>query len=751
EPIEDWYITQAQMFIAGNIAVEIGVPGSAHYYWEIYCLMGDPSLMIYFSQPPDPIANYQGLMPLGVATFDVSTDPYSYVAISKDGVLHGCAIADATGQAEVEMFNPITVPGEADVVITGQNKKPYIGTVNVSSPNGPYVIFAELTIDDSDGNNNGLVDFSEYILLDITLENLGSLTGTNLTATISSTDDNITIDIDTHNWPDIGVGATVEQTGAFAFTVEDLIEDQHVVTFDLEVTDGTDTWNSTFNITLHAPVLLVGNYYVDDTYGNNNGMLDPGENADIIILNTNEGGCNAVNTIASLSTSSGLVTITNATYSLETLAVGETAEAVFSVIVDVGAQVGDEVEFEYDVESTPYSANTEFSLKIGLIVEDFESGGFENMDWEFGGNADWVIDQTDPYEGIYSAKSGSISHSQTSSLLITIDVASDDQISFFRKVSSESGWDYLRFFIDNIEKGEWGGEVSWAEVSYPVTEGTHTFKWEYSKDGSVNSGSDCGWVDYIIFPAFDGGGGVLDVTASANPPNICGEGSSQLNAFAIGGTGTYTYEWTPATSLSDPNIQSPVATPTETTTYSVTVDDGENSVTDEVTVTVSPVPDAPVISQNGNILESSVAEGNQWYDSNGAIPGATEQTFEPSYTDTFYATVINEFGCESDPSNSIYFNYTGVIEISGETKVNIYPNPFANQFTLDYTVKSASNVRISIFNAFGQQIVVLEDNSSKMAGNHSLIFNAGNLEPGIYYCKIETDDYSVVKRIIHSK
>ena len=42
--------------------------------------------------------------------------------------------------------------------------------------------------------------------------------------------------------------------------------------------------------------------------------------------------------------------------------------------------------------------------------------------------------------------------------------------------------------------------MAWGQVSYPVTAGIHTFKWTYYKDGSVSSGSDCAWVDYIIFP-----------------------------------------------------------------------------------------------------------------------------------------------------------------------------------------------------------------------------------------------------------
>ena len=57
-----------------------------------------------------------------------------------------------------------------------------------------------------------------------------------------------------------------------------------------------------------------------------------------------------------------------------------------------------------------------------------------------------------------------------------------------------------KFLLKAIMQEEWSGTVDWSEVSYPVTTGAHTFKWVYFKDGSVSSGADCAWVDYIIFP-----------------------------------------------------------------------------------------------------------------------------------------------------------------------------------------------------------------------------------------------------------
>ena len=73
-----------------------------------------------------------------------------------------------------------------------------------------------------------------------------------------------------------------------------------------------------------------------------------------------------------------------------------------------------------------------------------------------------------------------------------------------------------------------------------------------------------------------------------------------------------------------------------------------------------------------------------------------------------------------------------------------------DSFTLEYAVQSASKVKISIFNTIGQQMTILQNDGAQTAGDHRIHFDASKLQPGVYYCKIETDDYTIVKRIIHS-
>lgn len=133
-------------------------------------------------------------------------------------------------------------------------------------------------------------------------------------------------------------------------------------------------------------------------------------------------------------------------------------------------------------------------------IEDWETGDFSQFDWEFEGDADWFVTDADSYEGVYSAQSSDIGDGQTAGLYLEFNVYAEDTISFWYKVSSESGWDYLQFYIDDELIDEWSGEIPWSYFDYVVPVGTHVFKWVYDKDFSISSGQDAAWIDYIVFP-----------------------------------------------------------------------------------------------------------------------------------------------------------------------------------------------------------------------------------------------------------
>lgn len=134
--------------------------------------------------------------------------------------------------------------------------------------------------------------------------------------------------------------------------------------------------------------------------------------------------------------------------------------------------------------------------------------------------------------GTGAIQNGDIGDSQTATTSTTVRIPADGTVSFFRRTSTESGWDFLRFSIDGTQVGSWSGTVAYSQVSFPLTAGTHTLTWSYTKDGSLSSGADTVYVDDIDVTV--GGCGPTTVTFPSTTSTVRGGG-----ALGAGGSGVF--------------------------------------------------------------------------------------------------------------------------------------------------------------------------------------------------------------------
>ncbi len=131
------------------------------------------------------------------------------------------------------------------------------------------------------------------------------------------------------------------------------------------------------------------------------------------------------------------------------------------------------------------------------FVEGFETGGL-GARWSTGGSANWTVTGAAAHTGAWGAQSGPITHSQATALSITLSFPSGGSIEFWHSGDTESNYDFLRFFVDGVERDSWSGNWAWTRETYNASAGTHTFEWRYTKDGSVNTGLDAAVVDDIV-------------------------------------------------------------------------------------------------------------------------------------------------------------------------------------------------------------------------------------------------------------
>ncbi|HEY9113907.1 MAG TPA: C25 family cysteine peptidase [Bacteroidales bacterium] len=341
EEFGEWYTTMDQHIFAGNLAVsESGSSGEA-YYWDIYNLMGDPSTMIYYGIPDEMTVSHSSAIMIGETLFSVDAVPFAYIGISMEGELHGAAIADETGHADVSIV-PFTVAGTADIVVTAQNYQPYIETFSVAPAEGPFVVFSAYEVDDSEGNNNGKIDYHETIMFSISMENVGVEDAEGVEVQLACNDPYIFLIDSVESYETILAGEILTIANGFSFKVSDSIPDGHQVHFELYATEvGGGEFNSVFNsicysYNLYSMYLMI----IDNNGGNNNGKLEPGETASIVLELFNAGSSDVYNISAQLLSESEFLSVNSETIEVGDIEADNNTSVVFNVTASADAPEG---------------------------------------------------------------------------------------------------------------------------------------------------------------------------------------------------------------------------------------------------------------------------------------------------------------------------------------------------------------------------------------------------------------------------
>ncbi len=145
-----------------------------------------------------------------------------------------------------------------------------------------------------------------------------------------------------------------------------------------------------------------------------------------------------------------------------------------------------------------------------LGAPTFPLGNVMPYGWSKPGSAagSWTVTKSVAFEGAYSLTNKPISDGKTAAIAYKSNFNAGN-ITFYMKTSSEKGFDYARFYIDDVPQvltkgqGTKGitGQTPWTFCSFPLSAGTHTLKWTYEKDDTYTSGKDSAWLDAVILPS----------------------------------------------------------------------------------------------------------------------------------------------------------------------------------------------------------------------------------------------------------
>ena len=350
-----------------------GGGGLSHRYMEMYNILGDPSVDIWTDVPQLLTVNFPGAVLIGQNQLDVTVSGYpdwAMVNIYSDAEDLQFTEYVQNGTASFDLGSGFSVPGTLHIWVTGHDCYPYHSTASIIPPSGPYVIFEDLIIDDSTlGNNNGQLDYSETVELYITAQNVGVATATNVTLTIRSLDPLLTVIDSTEylgNLPPGGSGTTAE---SFIVEASSQLPDNYSLACQLSATDGIETWETTFSIPGHAPVVQYSSLIVHDDTGNQNGNLDPGESADLEVFLINDGSSSVEDVAFTASCTDPYITVTSASATIGALNPGEEGSGTISVEVSPSCPQEHYVTFTLNITgNNGYAALDEFTTVVGNIL-----------------------------------------------------------------------------------------------------------------------------------------------------------------------------------------------------------------------------------------------------------------------------------------------------------------------------------------------------------------------------------------------
>lgn len=708
ESFSDWAGSAGAMVLMGNLAVAQGNSARTNYYWEVYSIMGDPSLVPYIGIPAENAVNTPETIYLGLSSVEITADPHTYVAISMDGELHGVGLTDASGYLLLD-FIPFEEPGTAQIVATRSRRKPLIADVTVIPNDGAYITVGQITWD----GGSDIAEAGETIAMDLTFTNVGVLAAQNLSVSIETDSPYIYFDETETAIADISPNAQITVPAIFSAHIGQGTPDQHIAGFLITITDGESVWSTTRNLTINSPNVIINSVSFYDP--NNNGIFEAGETINVTLNITNDGHMAVESGSLHLILNSPHASLPLSFFMVPGISVGLNIPLSFDVILSEDIEDGVVIPLGVALDMGAQMINHSVLIPIGAVLEGFESGDFSTFPWENTSSQPWTIESAHVQSGSYSARSGVIGHNSTTSLQVTLEVGSEGEISFWRMVSSEPNYDKLIFYIDGSEMGVWSGAQAWAQVSYPVSAGTHTFKWAYKKDVGTIGGSDAAWIDNIRFP----------LSSSSDMP-MAYTNTEAVNFVRVAPNTTVSENFV-LRNLGTGNLEGTISIPAQFTLSYM----GQSLPNDYFYNIASGITD---------IYTISYAAGDEVQNINAEITILTNDTDLPVITIPIHLTSV---------ANSDLIN-PAVTALNGN-----FPNPFNPSTSIRFSLKEAGPVKLNIYNLKGQLVKSLVD-SDLSAGNHQVLWNGkdergASVASGIYLYRMESVGFKATNKMMLMK
>lgn len=473
-----------------------------------WVLFGDPTLQVRTATPQVLAVSHQPSVFVGSAIFQLNCpveNAKAVLTLGNDILAQGVV---TNGSLSLPLPTNLLPTDTFHLLVSAFNYIPYQADIPLIMSEQPYITCIGHQIN----NENGYPQYGETVTATLHVKNVGAVASSDFTVEVSTDDPYVTLLHGSGSFAALQPNETIDLTDIIQFRVKNYVPSGHIAQFVVTFTSDTFVTTNVINQLIHTPQLELGICVVDDSQSGEtaNGRLDIGETVELCIPIYNTGNAKAMYGFAFVESLNDNIII-NSPRSQVTPYVGPDGSAMVKISVTVNPELQGIAlaEFKLCWIAGAYKVEKNYQLLIGERIEDWESGDFSMNPWNTNTSRSWFITNENAYEGVYAARSAQIGNNQTSSLKISLQVTQADTLSFYYFVSSEYGgywgmYDYLAFYINDVEKDAWDGEVNWTKASYAVSPGNYIFEWRYIKDYMSSGGQDMAMLDYIKLPAYAG-------------------------------------------------------------------------------------------------------------------------------------------------------------------------------------------------------------------------------------------------------
>ncbi len=348
--------------------------GDKQVTYHLFHHHGDAFMTLFTEMPEELTVSHNPSLLGGADFFSVTADAGSWIGLSADGEF--LSAAEGTGAPLAIGITPQPPGTEILVTVTKQNCYRYEQVVPVVPADGPYLVYQSHLIDDSGGDDDGVLDEGETAGFLITVENIGTQEATGVWAALSSADPYVDIQIDSVIYPNIPAGGFGTSVLPFEVEVDGEVPDQHVIQFTLAAASGDSTQESCFSETAEAPDLYASGLLVDDIFGGNgDGTVNAGEVISFEVLLSNGGHSDASDLTATLSCVDTNVTILHSVGDCWKVAISaEEMLGTFMAVIAATAPEPCNIDFHLEINgSNGFAAAIDFEMPIGGWFDDMEA------------------------------------------------------------------------------------------------------------------------------------------------------------------------------------------------------------------------------------------------------------------------------------------------------------------------------------------------------------------------------------------